>query len=220
MIGDRPIRVLLADDQTIVRKGMHALLDMIDGLEVVGEASDGREAALLAAELKPDVVLMDLLMPECDGVEATHRICAADPHIPVIILTGIGTEDKLLAAVRAGALGYLRKDADTEALTQAVRQVARGGAWLPPDLTRRVLNELSHPASAPALPDPLTDRERQVLKLLAQGRTNAEMAGEMFVSEVTIRTHISHIHDKLGVENRVQAALYALRTGIAELESA
>jgi DNA-binding NarL/FixJ family response regulator len=218
MNRDRPIRVLLADDQTIVRKGMHALLDAIDGIEVVGEATNGSEAAVLAAELKPDVVLMDLLMPECDGVEATQRISRTDPDINVVILTGIGTEDKLLAAVRAGALGYLRKDADTEALTQAVRQVAQGGSWLPPDLTRRVLNELTHPTSAQALPDPLTDRELTVLKLLAQGRTNAQMAAEMFVSEVTVRTHVSHIHDKLGVENRVQAALYALRTGIAKLE--
>ena len=218
MMGDRPIRVLLADDQTIVRKGMHALLDAIDGIEVVGEATNGREAAVLAAELKPDVVLMDLLMPECDGVEATRRISRTDPDVNVVILTGIGTEDKLLAAVRAGALGYLRKDADTEALTQAVRQVAGGGSWLPPDLTRRVLNELAHPAPRQAQPDALTDRELTVLKLLAQGRTNAQMAEEMFVSEVTVRTHVSHLQDKLGVANRVQAALYALRTGIAKLE--
>lgn len=215
---DRPIRVLLADDQTIVRKGMHALLDAVEGIEVVGEATNGREAAVLAAELKPDVVLMDLLMPECDGVEATQRISRTDPDVNVVILTGIGTEDKLLAAVRAGALGYLRKDADPEALTQAVRQVARGGSWLPPDLTRRVLNEFAHPAPRQAQPDALTDRELTVLKLLAQGRTNAQMAEEMFVSEVTVRTHVSRIHDKLGVANRVQAALYALRTGIAKLE--
>ena len=218
MTGDRPIRVLLADDQTIVRKGMHALLDAIEGIEVVGEATNGSEAATLAADLKPDVVLMDLLMPECDGVEATQRISRTAPDVSVVILTGIGTEDKLLAAVRAGALGYLRKDADTEALTQAVRQVARGGSWLPPDLTRRVLNELAHPASRQSQPDALTDRELTVLKLLARGRTNAQMAEEMFVSEVTIRTHVSRILDKLGVANRVQAALYALRAGIAKLD--
>lgn len=214
---DKKIRVLLADDQNIVRKGTHALLDTIEDVAVVGEAANGNEAAALAAALEPDVVLMDLIMPTCDGVEATRRITTAHPNIHVIVMTSFGSDDKLLAAVRAGAVGYLLKDADPEALTQAIRQVARGGAWLPPDLTRRVLNEFSNPEPAKTLTDPLTDRELQVLRLLAQGRTNAQMAEAMYVSEVTIRTHVSHIHDKLGVENRVQAALYALRTGIATL---
>jgi DNA-binding NarL/FixJ family response regulator len=217
MARDNLIRVLIADDQTIVRKGTHALLNTIESIEVVGEAANGNEAVARAAALEPDVVLMDLVMPECDGVEATQRITTAHPDVHVIVMTSFGSEDKLLAAVRAGAVGYLLKDADTEALTQAIRQVARGGAWLPPDLTRRVLHEFSRPEPAKTLPDPLTERERQVLRLLAEGRTNAQMAETMFVSEVTIRTHVSHIHDKLGVENRVQAALYALRTGIATL---
>jgi two-component system, NarL family, response regulator LiaR len=214
---DKKIRVLLADDQNIVRKGTHALLDTIEDVAVVGEAANGNEAVALATALEPDVVLMDLVMPACDGVEATRQVTTAHPGIHVIVMTSFGSDDKLLAAVRAGAVGYLLKDADPEALTQAIRQVARGGAWLPPDLTRRVLNEFSHPEPAKALTDPLTDRELQVLRLLAQGRTNAQMAEAMYVSEVTIRTHVSHIHDKLGVENRVQAALYALRTGIATL---
>jgi DNA-binding NarL/FixJ family response regulator len=213
----KKLRVLLADDQNIVRSGTHALLDTIDDVVVVGEAANGEEAAALAAKLQPDIVLMDLVMPVCDGVQATRRITTAHPGIHVIVMTSFGSDDKVLAAVRAGALGYLLKDADPESLTQAIRQVAEGGAWLPPELTRRVLNEFSNPEPSSALPDPLTDRELQVLRLLAEGHTNAQMAEAMFVSEVTIRTHVSHITDKLGVENRVQAALYALRTGIARL---
>jgi DNA-binding NarL/FixJ family response regulator len=218
MARDKAIRVVLADDQTLVRKGTRALLDTIPDIEVVGEAADGEQAVVQVDALRPDVVLMDLVMPKLDGVEATRRITTAHPDVRVLVVTSLGADDRVLAAVRAGALGYLMKDADTGALTKAVHQVARGGAWLPPDLTRRVLKAFSHPEPVPALPDPLTDRELQVLTLLAQGRTNLQMANELCVSEVTIRTHVSHIHDKLGCENRVQAALYALRMGLVRLE--
>jgi DNA-binding NarL/FixJ family response regulator len=218
MARNRTIWVLLVDDQTLVRKGTRALLDTLADVEVVGEAADGEQAVALVDSLRPDVVLMDLIMPKLDGVEATRRITTAQPDARVLVVTSLGADDKVLAAVQAGALGYLMKDADTAALTQAVHQVARGGAWLPPDLTRRVLKAFSHPEPAAALPDPLTDRELQVLTLLAQGWTNAQMADKMCVSEVTIRTHVSHIHDKLGCENRVQAALYALRIGLVTLD--
>jgi DNA-binding NarL/FixJ family response regulator len=217
-VQERTIRVLVADDQTIVRKGTCALLDLIEDMEIVGEATNGIEAVALAEALHPDVVLMDLVMPECDGVEATQLITAAHPDIHIIVLTSFGPDDRLLLAVRAGALGYLLKATDPEELVEAIREVARGGGWLPPDLTRRVLNEFSHPTPVQSSPDPLTNRELHVLKQVALGRTNAQMAGEMGISEITVRTHVSHILDKLQCENRVQAALYALRTGIAALD--
>lgn len=211
------IRVLVVDDHTLVRRGTRALLEQVDDMVIVGEAANGAEAIARANLLQPDVVLMDLMMPEVDGVAATTAIVAAHPNIHVIALTSFGTDDKLLPAVRAGALGYLLKDADPEALVQAIRQVARGEPYLSPDMTRRVLAQYKSPSPPPCV-DPLTERELLVLKRMATGRSNATIAEELSVSEVTVRTHISHILDKLGCENRVQATLYALRYGLVALE--
>lgn len=212
------IRVLVVDDQTIVRKGTRALLDLIDDITVIGEAANGADAIQLAGTLQPDVILMDLVMPEVDGVTATEQIVSNYPQIHVIALTSFGADDKLLPTVRAGALGYLLKDADTDSLVAAIRQVARGEPWLPPEMARRVLAQFRSPA--PSLPsvDPLTERELVVLRLLAKGRTNAQMADELSVSDATIRSHVSHILDKLHCTNRVQAALHALRCGLTTLE--
>ncbi|MBE2239339.1 MAG: response regulator transcription factor [Caldilineaceae bacterium] len=213
-----PVRVLVVDDQTIVRKGTRALLDLIDDIDVVGEACNGAHAIELAAALQPNVVLMDLVMPEIDGVAATEHIVNTYPHIHVIALTSFGTDDKLLPMVRAGALGYLLKDADTDALVQAIRQVARGEPWLPPEMARRVLAQLRTPETPSPRVDPLTDRELAILKLLAKGCTNAYISTQLNISDATVRTHISHIFDKLHCTNRVQAVLYALRCGLASLE--
>jgi NarL family two-component system response regulator LiaR len=211
------IRILVVDDHKLVRKGTRALIEQVDDLEVIGEAADGAQAITLAALLRPDVVLMDLMMPQVDGVEATEAIVAANPGVKVIALTSFGTDDKLLPTVRAGALGYLLKDADPSALVQAIRQVANGEAYLSPDMTRRVLAQYKNPPAQPPA-DALTERELLVLKRVASGRTNTEIAQELAVSEATVRTHVSHMLDKLNCANRVQATLYALRCGIVRLE--
>jgi NarL family two-component system response regulator LiaR len=212
----KKIRVLVVDDHKLVRKGTRALIEQVDDMEVIGEAADGAQAIELAALLQPDVVLMDLMMPLVDGVEATQAIVAANPSAKVIALTSFGTDDKLLPTVRAGALGYLLKDADPSALVQAIRQVAQGEAYLSPDMTRRVMAQYKNPAQPST--ESLTERELLVLKRLASGRTNAEIAKELAVSEATVRTHVSHMLDKLDCANRVQATLYALRCGIVALE--
>ncbi len=211
------IRLLLVDDHNLVRKGTRALLTQVDDIVVIAEAADGSAAIHLAAQLQPDVVLMDLMMPGVDGVTATAAIVAANPNARVIVLTSFGADDKLAAAVRAGALGYLLKDTDPDTLLQAIRQVARGDSWLTPDMARRVLAQYQEPPPA-TLVEPLTEREEEVLKRLAHGRSNSEIAAELSVAEVTVRTHVSHILAKLHCDNRVQAALYALRTGLVMLE--
>lgn len=212
-----PIRVLVADDQTIVRKGTRALLEMIDDIEVVGEAVNGAEAIALAAALQPNVVLMDLMMPGVDGVAATERIVCENANVHVLALTSFGEDEKLLATVRAGALGFLLKDADTEALVAAIREVAQGHPWLPPVLAHRVLAQIGSSAPQPAMLEPLTDRELAVLKLLAQGQGNTQMALDLGITETTVRTHVSRILAKLGCENRVQAVIQALRLDLVSL---
>jgi NarL family two-component system response regulator LiaR len=212
------IRVLIVDDHMLVRKGTRALVEQLDDVEVVGEGANGAEAIALAAELQPDVVLMDLMMPQVDGVAATTAIVAANPDVHVIALTSFGTDDKLLPTVRAGALGYLLKNADPNMLVQAIRQVARGEPYLSPEMTRRVLDQYKSPP--PSLPsvDPLTERELLVLKRVASGKSNADIAAELGIAEVTVRTHTSRMLEKLQCDNRVQATLYALRCGIVSLE--
>lgn len=212
------IRVLVVDDHTLVRRGTRALLEQIEDMVVVGEAGNGAEAIAAACLLQPDVVLMDLIMPEVDGVAATEAIVTANPSVRIIALTSFGSDDKLLPTVRAGALGYLLKSADPEALVQAIRQVARGEPYLSPEMTRRVLAQYKAQPLPPSTVDPLTEREQLVLKRLATGRSNAAIASELSVSEVTVRTHVSHILAKLQCENRVQATLYALRCGLVSLE--
>lgn len=219
-MADKTIRVLVVDDHGIVRRGTCALLREEANFEVVGEASDGLEAIAQAEALQPDVILMDLMMPNLDGVEAIKRITADHPSIRILALTSFATDDKVFPAIKAGALGYLLKDADPAELIQGIRQVYRGEPSLHPSIARKVLQELSRPMQpgAPDGPDPLTAREVEVLKLVAQGMSNQQIADQLTVTEVTVRTHVSNLLSKLHLANRVQATLYALREGIAKLE--
>lgn len=213
---ENPIRVLIVDDHFVVRKGVCALLAGTADIAVVGEAGDGRQAVEAANRCAPQVILMDLKLPEFDGVEATRRILAAQPDVAIVILTGTEVETEVLTAVSAGALGYLAKTSPREDFLEAIRRVSRGEAWLPPRITRQLLAHLKPPATE--RPDPLTDRESEVLALLARGWGNRSIARELSIAEVTVRTHVSHILDKLGVSNRVQATLYALRSGLVQPE--
>jgi NarL family two-component system response regulator LiaR len=213
-----PIRILVVDDHTVVRKGLCAVLGMEPDIEVVGEAANGREAVDLAGRLKPDVVLMDLAMPEMDGVEATRRIVGGSPHAHVLVLTSFGSDAKLFPAIKAGALGYLLKDTSPEEVARAIRQVAQGQPSLNPAIARRLLQEVSAESDYAAPLEPLTPREVEVLRLVARGLTNDQIGGQLFVSEATVRTHVSSILGKLNLQNRTQAALYALRQGYASLD--
>jgi NarL family two-component system response regulator LiaR len=214
------IRVLVVDDHLIVRKGIRALLGTEPDLEVVGEAADGREAVEQAARLRPDVILMDLVMPEVDGIAAIQQIVAGDPAARILVLTSFDADDKVFPAIRAGALGYTLKNAGPAELGQAIRQVYRGEASLHPTIAQKVLQELLHPPPHPPTVDPLTEREREVLRRVAHGETNQQIAAALGISEATARTHVSNILSKLHLASRTQAALYALREGLASLTDA
>jgi NarL family two-component system response regulator LiaR len=213
------IRVLIVDDHAIVRKGVMALLATESGIQVIGEAGNGQEALSQVKLLNPDVILMDLVMPVMDGIEAIRQINASFPHIRLLVLTSFAADDKVLPAIKAGALGYLLKDSGPEDLIQAIRRVHRGESWLHPAIARKVLQELARPNEAPA-PSTLTDREADVLRLIAQGLSNREIADRLVLSEATVRTHVSNILGKLHLASRTQAALYALREGLATLDDA
>ena len=215
----QPIRVLIVDDHAIVRKGISALLARVEDIEVVGEASDGLQAVERSQALAPDVVIMDLVMPQLDGISAIYQITDQQPDVHIIALTSFATDDKVFPAIKAGALGYILKDSDPEDLIQAIRQVHRGEPALHPSIARKVLQELNRPAQGPPTPDPLTERELQVLRLVAQGHSNQEIADNLVIEEVTVRTHVSHILNKLHLANRVQATLYALREGLTTLDN-
>jgi len=212
------IRVLIADDQALVRAGFRAILETQADLEVVGEAQDGTEAVQLAEQLRPDVVLMDIRMPGLDGIEATRRLLR-EPDAPrVLMLTTFDLDEYLYQAMKAGAGGFLLKDAPRDQLVDAVRTVAAGDALLAPALLRRLVEDyISRPAPGAAPPaelDELTAREREVLTLIARGLANAEIAARIFVSEATVRTHVTHILAKLGLRDRVQAVVLAYETGL------
>ena len=213
-----PINVFIADDHVIVRKGIRAVLGIVPDIEVVGEAENGRDAVYRVEQLQPDVILMDLVMPEMDGIEATRRIRESQPEARILVLTTFAGEDKIFPAIKAGALGYHLKDSRPEELAQAIRQVYRGEASLHPVIARKVLDELSRPSDRPPTPDPLTQREVEVLRLVAQGLENPAIAEKLVITEATVRTHVSNITSKLHVASRTQAALYALREGIASLD--
>ncbi len=217
-MSQSPIRVLITDDHSIVRKGIRALLATESDIEVVGEAGDGAEAAAQAQALHPDVILMDLVMPKVDGIEATRRILAQQPGMRILVLTSFAADDKVFPAIKAGALGYLLKDSGPEELVQAIHQVHRGEPSLEPSIARKVLLELSQPPKTPLTAEPLTGREVDVLRLVAQGRSNRDIAEELVITEMTVRTHVSNILGKLHLASRTQAALYALREGLASLD--
>jgi len=212
------IRVLLVDDHAIVRKGIRALLATERDIQVVGEAGDGAEAIAQAQALRPDVILMDLMMPKMDGIEATRQITSKQPNVHILVLTSFAADEKVFPAIKAGALGYLLKDSDPADLIRALRQVHRGEPSLEPSIARKVLFELSHPTKKTPTADPLTERELEVLRLVAQGLSNRDIAEQLVVSEMTVRTHVSSILSKLHLASRTQAALYALREGIASLD--
>ena len=212
------IRVLIADDHAVVRQGLRTFLALQDDMEVVADAADGEEAVRAAREHAPDIVLMDLVMPNMDGVEATRRIASERPATRVIALTSFLEDDKVLPAVRAGAAGYLLKDGGPPELVRAIRTVHGGEALLHPAVAARVLEEVAAPAPAPAPPraEPgLTPREREVLALVARGLANKRIAQELGIAEKTVKIHVSRILHKLGVADRTQAALYAVREGLA-----
>jgi len=211
------IRVLVADDHAIVRKGICALLDTEPDIEVIGEAQDGQQVIAEAQRLRPDIILMDLVMPGTDGVEAIRRIRAARPEVRILVLTSFCGDDKLFPAIRAGALGYLLKESGPEELVRAIRQVHGGESALHPSIARKVLQGLCQPVSHGPAADALTDREIDVLRLVAVGQTNGEIADRLGISEATVRTHVSNILAKLHLYSRTQAAVYALREGLASL---
>ncbi len=213
-----PIRILIADDHAIVRKGIRVLLATERDLQVVGEAGDGYEAVERAQALEPDVILMDLVMPNMDGIEATRQITAQQPQTRVLVLTSFAADDKVFPAIKAGALGYLLKDSTPQALVQAIHQVYRGEPSLEPTIARKVLTEITAPPKDPLTQDPLTERELAILRLVAQGHSNREIAERLVIADMTVRTHVSNILGKLHLASRTQAALYALREGIASLE--
>jgi NarL family two-component system response regulator LiaR len=226
------IRVLVADDHAIVRKGICALLATEEGIEVVGEAEDGQRAIEAVARLRPDVVLMDLVMPGVDGLAATRRISAEWPETRILVLTSFAGVDKIMPAIKAGALGYLLKDSDPEVLVDSIRQVYCGNSSLHPSVARALLQEVARtqdgqaagPSSAGSVLDgeveALTERETEVLALIARGWSNQSIADELTISCATVRTHVSHILSKLNLDSRTQAALYALRKGWASLQEA
>jgi DNA-binding NarL/FixJ family response regulator len=219
-MSDATIRVLVADDQTLVREGLVTLLGLIPGIEVAGVARDGEEAIELAARIRPDVVLMDLRMPRLDGVEATRRLVAARPTPRVVVLTTYADDESIFAALQAGALGYLTKDSGADDIARAVRTVHAGQALLEPAVQRRLIESLRERPPAPAAPpsppapDDLTPREVEVLGLIAQGLSNGDIARRLFVSEATVKTHVNNIFSKAGVRDRAQAVRYAFDHGL------
>lgn len=208
-----PIRVLIVDDHSVVRHGLRLFLRTDPDLEVVGEAADGAQALTRAQELRPDIVLMDLLMPVMDGIEAIGRLRQALPETEVIALTSVLEDRSVVRAVRAGAIGYLLKDTEADDLCRAIKAAAAGKVQLSAEAAERLMREVAGPAN----PDPLSDRETEVLRLLALGSTNKEIGVVLSIEETTVKTHVSNILGKLGVHSRTQAALYAARMGLAEL---
>jgi NarL family two-component system response regulator LiaR len=208
------IRVLVVDDHAIVREGLRNFLGMLPDLELVGEAANGAEALQAVTRSRPQVVLMDLVMPEMDGVEATRRLREVHPEVKVIVLTSFSDDDKLYPAIKAGAVAYLLKDVGARELAETIRAAARGEVRLAPEVTRRLMSGISGGTEADAEAG-LTDREREVLACLGRGLSNKEIGAELFISEKTVKTHVSNLLDKLGLADRTQAAVFAVKRGLA-----
>jgi two-component system, NarL family, response regulator LiaR len=204
------IRVLITDDHKVVRRGLRGFLELDPELEVVGEASNGEEAVELARSLEPDVVLMDLLMPVMDGIEATRQIRRELPEVEVVALTSVLEDASVTGAIKAGAIGYLLKTTDADELCEAIKAAAAGQVQLAPEAAARLMHEVRAPDS----PEALTERETEVLELIARGKTNTQIARELFVGEATVKSHVHSILSKLNVNSRTQAALYAVRVGL------
>ena len=204
------IRIVIADDHKVVRRGLRTFLELDPEMVIVGEAADGAEAVRLTRQLQPDIVLMDLLMPVMDGIAATATIRREIPETEVLALTSVLEDASVVGAVRAGAIGYLLKDTEADALCRAIRAAAQGQVQLTPQAAARLMQVVSGPES----PQPLTERETEVLRLLAQGQANKQIAGNLHITEKTVKVHVSNILGKLGVQSRTQATLYAIRIGL------
>ena len=214
----RAIRVLVVDDHVVVRAGIRALLAEVDDMEVVGEADTGLEAVRKAEELRPDVILMDLVLPGMDGIEATRQITERQPGIRILALTSFSADEKVYPALKAGAVGYLLKDTGPADLVRSIRQAYRGESYLHPRIARKVLKGFYRSGEPDSEAEPLTERETEVLRHVALGLSNQEIAEKLCLSPATVRTHVSNILAKLHVENRVQAAFFALKTGVVRLD--
>ena len=214
----KQIRILIADDHAVVREGVGAIIATQPDMTLVGQAADGAEALALAQALQPDVILLDLVMPKMDGLQTIPAIKAANPEAHILVLTSFANDERVFPAIKAGALGYLLKDVTHDQLIRAIRDVARGQVSLHPAIALKVIRELDQPPALPPTAEPLTTRELETLRLIAKGLTNQEIAAQLFVHERTIAKHVSNILGKLHLANRTQAALYALKTGLARLE--
>jgi two-component system, NarL family, response regulator LiaR len=212
------IRVLVVDDHAIIRKGIKAVLELVPDMELAGEAENGLQAVELEKELKPDVILMDLMMPEMDGIACIKEIKKQRPAARILVLTNFAGEEMIFPAIKSGAVGYHLKDSSPEALIEAIRQVSQGVASLHPSIAKKVLDELHNAGKQRLSDEPLTQREMEVLRRIAQGHENREIAEQLVISEATVRTHVSNILGKLHLASRTQAALYALREGLASLD--
>lgn len=216
---DGKIRILIVDDHHIVREGLRALIETEAGMELVGEARDGHEAVLKARSIKPDVILMDLVMPRMDGLEAISQIKRENEKVQILVLTSYSDDAKVFSAIKMGAMGYLLKDSLPHELLRSIREVYHGQPSLHPSIARKLMTELNRPSETPSVGEPLTEREDDVLKLLALGMSNQEIADKLVISERTVRTHVSNILMKLHLANRTQAALHAWREGLVSPDS-
>ncbi len=211
------IRILITDDHAVVREGLRTFISTEAGMEVIGEAADGVEAVSKACDLRPDVILMDMAMPRMGGLEAIQRIKEQCPDAQILVLTSFSDDETVFPAIKAGALGYLLKNTSPDRLLNAIRDVHQGKPSLSPDIANKLMLEMQRKSNLPPTTEPLTDREMDVLKLVARGMTNQEIAEVLVISEGTVRTHVSNILAKLHLANRTQAALYALREGYSPL---